>query len=223
MVVLSSFASVIDLSKDTRPSYTYTAKDWNPVTQEQAARDGFSGYFASKTFAERAAWEMWNEAKAKGETTWDLVTLCPPMIYGPPYHEVNKDLGVEGLNTSLKDLITGLQGHNPAFKPHVATPGLPAWVDVRDVAEAHVSALALEQGIAERFLICAGVDYLEDGLTGLRGRGEEGLGEEGARCDRAKHFRLDRGTAERALNLRFKSFEKTVEDSWEEVKRLGLL
>lgn len=223
LIILSSFASVIDLSKDTRPGYMYTAEDWNPVTQDQAAQNGFFGYFASKTFAERAAWEMWKEAKAKGETTSDLVTLCPPMIYGPPCHEVSKDLGVEGLNTSLKDLITGLQGHNPEFKPRVATPGLPAWVDVRDVAEAHIRALALERGIGERFLICGGVDYFEDGLSGLRGRGEKGLGGEGARCDRAKHFGLDSSNAEEVLKLKFNLFQKTVEDSWEEVKRLGLI
>jgi nucleoside-diphosphate-sugar epimerase len=145
------------------------------------------------------------------------------MIYGPPYHEVNKDLGVEGLNTSLKDLITGLQGQNPAFKPRVATPGLPAWVDVRDVAEAHIKALALERGVGERFLLCGGVDYLEDGLTGLRDRGEKGLGEEGARCDRTKHFGLDRSDTEGLLSLTFNQFQKTVEDSWEGVKRLGLV
>ncbi|KAF2486940.1 hypothetical protein BDY17DRAFT_321689 [Neohortaea acidophila] len=137
MTILSSFAAVMDMSKGTRPGYMYTTTDWNPVTRDQAAENGFFGYFASKTFAERAAWDMWEEAKAKGEISWDLVTLCPPMIYGPPYHEVHTDKGVEGLNTSLKDLVVGLQGRNPAFKPKVATPGLPAWVDVRDVAKAH--------------------------------------------------------------------------------------
>ncbi|KAF2013338.1 NAD(P)-binding protein, partial [Aaosphaeria arxii CBS 175.79] len=156
MTILSSFASVVDMSQGARPGYVYTAEDWDPVTSAQAAQDGYYGYFASKTFAERAAWDMWKEAKAKGEVSWDLVTFCPPMIYGPPYHEVHEDKGVEGLNTSLKGLIVGLRGEDPAFRPKVATPGLPAWVDVRDVAEAHVRALALENGVSERFLLCGG-------------------------------------------------------------------
>ncbi|KAL6248166.1 hypothetical protein RBB50_004421 [Rhinocladiella similis] len=223
MTILSSFASVVDLSKSPRPGYTYTADDWDPVTPEQAASDGYYGYHASKTFAERAAWSMWKDAKDKGEITWDLVTLCPPMIYGPPCHEVQKDKGVEGLNTSLSYLIMGLRGQNPEFKPKVATPGLPAWVDVRDVAEAHVKALTLDEGVSERFLLCGGVDYFEDGLAGLRARGEKGLGEEGAHCDRAKHFGLDRNKAEAVLKLRFSPFQKTVEDTWEEIKRLGLV
>ena len=164
---------------------------------------------------------MWKGAKAKCETTWDLVTFCPPMIYGPPYYEVHKDKGVEGLNTSLKDLIVGLQGQNPAFKLKVATPGLPAWVDVRDVAKAHVRALALEKNVSERYILCGGVDYLEYGLGKLRARGENGLGEEGAHCDRTKQFGLDRSNAEGVLKMKFAPFEKTVEDTWEEVKRLG--
>ncbi|KAJ9613773.1 hypothetical protein H2204_014660 [Knufia peltigerae] len=223
MTILSSFASVVDLSKSPRPGYTYTADDWDPVTPEQAARDGYYGYHASKTFAERAAWDMWKEAKDKGEATWDLVTLCPPMIYGPPGHEIHEEKGVEGLNTSLMYLTLGVKGQLPEYKPKVATPGLPAWVDVRDVAEAHAKALVLDEGVSERFLLCGGVDYFEDGLAGLRARGEEGLGEEGAHCDRTKHFDLDRAKAEEMLKLQFVPFQETVEDTWEALKQIGLV
>ncbi|KIX08534.1 uncharacterized protein Z518_03190 [Rhinocladiella mackenziei CBS 650.93] len=216
MTVLSSFASVVDLSKNPRGGYTYTSDDWDPVTMEEAAKDGYMGYHASKTFAERTAWEVWKDAKAKGEITWDLVTFCPPMIYGPPVQEIHQENGVEGLNTSIKRLITSIQGQDPNFKPKVATPGLPAWVDVRDVAEAHVRALTmLEKGVSERFLLCGGVDYFEDGLAGLRARGEKGLGEEGVHVVPGEHFGLDRSKAEKMLKLEFTPFQKTVEDSWE--------
>ena len=78
LTIMSSFASVVDLEKNPRPGYTYTSSDWNPVTLEQAKKDGYWGYHASKTFAERAAWDLWKEAKP----SWDLVTFCPPMVYG---------------------------------------------------------------------------------------------------------------------------------------------
>jgi hypothetical protein len=81
-------------------------------------------------------------------------------------------------------LLTGITGKDPAFAPRVSTFGLPAWVDVRNVADAHIAALGLPQGASERFLLCGGVDYFEDGLAGLRARGEQGLGEEGAKVDR---------------------------------------
>lgn len=60
VVVTSSFASIIDISKGRRPGYAYSEKDWNPVTWEIAAdskSDGSTAYCASKTFAEKAAWE----------------------------------------------------------------------------------------------------------------------------------------------------------------------
>ena len=85
---MSSFASVVDLEKNPRPGYTYTDKDWDPVTLEQGKKDGFWGYHASKTFAERAAWDIWKEAKPE----WDLVTFCPPMVYGIALH-ISREVG----------------------------------------------------------------------------------------------------------------------------------
>jgi nucleoside-diphosphate-sugar epimerase len=97
ITVLSSFASVVDLTKNPRAGYVYTDKDWDPVTWEKGQEDGYWGYHASKTFAEKAAWEMHKEH----HPNWDLVTFCPPMIYGPPIHEVHAEKGIAGLNTSL--------------------------------------------------------------------------------------------------------------------------
>lgn len=55
---MSSFTSVVDLSKNPRAGYTYTDKYWDPVTMEKGQKDGYWGYHASKMFAERAAWDM---------------------------------------------------------------------------------------------------------------------------------------------------------------------
>ena len=63
------------------------------------------------------------------------------MIYGPPIHEVDIAKGIDGLNTSVSRLLAGITGTDSAFAPKVTSPGLPHWVDVRDVAKAHVSAL----------------------------------------------------------------------------------
>jgi nucleoside-diphosphate-sugar epimerase len=221
MIVLSSFASVVDLSKNPRPGYTYTEKDWDPVTQEQAAENGFLGYHASKTFAERAAWDLWSSAKEKGEIDWDLVTFCPPMIYGPPIHEVHVEKGIEGLNTSVQRLVLGLKGKDPAFAPKVSTPGLPHWIDVRDVAKACLKALGLEKGVAERFLLFSSAKYYEDGLAGLRAKGTKGLGEVGQKCDPKNHFAIDVTKAKTVLGMEFIPFEKTVEDVWERMESLG--
>lgn len=38
-------------------------KDWNPITLEQALKKEWSPYQASKTFAERAAWDFMEKEK----------------------------------------------------------------------------------------------------------------------------------------------------------------
>jgi hypothetical protein len=69
LTIMSSFASVVDLSKNPRAGYTNTDRDWDPVTVEKGQEDGYWGYYASKTFAERAAWDTWEKATP----SWDLV------------------------------------------------------------------------------------------------------------------------------------------------------
>jgi nucleoside-diphosphate-sugar epimerase len=219
VTVLSSFASVVDLSKNPRPGYVYTDKDWDPVTEEQAKQDANFGYHASKTFAERTAWDMHKAAKP----SWDLVTFCPPMIYGPPVHEVDASKGIDGLGTSLKRLLSSIMGKDPEYAPKVPPFRLPASADVRDVAKAHVKALSLPQGSSDRFLLCQGMNNFEDGLVNLREQGEKGLGEPGPRIDRADHFSLDASKAEQKLGMEFIPFTQTVEDTWKAAKDLGII
>jgi nucleoside-diphosphate-sugar epimerase len=156
------------------------------------------------------------------DTCINLISTDTPPA-GPPIHEVDREKGVNGLNTSVKRLATSVMGKDPAFAPKVGTPVLPAWVDVRDIADAHAKALQLPQGTSERFLLCGGVDYFEDGIQGLRTRGEKGLGEVGARCDTSKHFAIDSSKAEKLLEISFIPFERTIEDTWESLKSLGFV
>jgi hypothetical protein len=71
----SSFASVIDVGKKVGPEFTYTGKDWNPLTYEEAADPATSAvvaYRGSKKFAEVEAWDFVKRQKP----SFDLVTLC---------------------------------------------------------------------------------------------------------------------------------------------------
>lgn len=230
MTLLSSFASVVDLSKNPRPGYVYTSADWDPITEKQAAENGVLGYHASKTFAEREAWKLHDSGSDKDSkvaAAFDLVTLCPPMIYGPPIHYSLDHLpqgGLEGLNTSTARLIASITGKDPNFAPKVATPGLPAWIDVRDVAKAILASLSLPAGHNDRVLLCGGVDYYEDGMGQLRSRDLKNLGEPGRRVNPEDHFRLDTSKMRDLLGLQQTvPFNKTVEDTYDAVQELGLL
>lgn len=63
VVLTSSFAAILDAAKGTDPSNTYSEKDWNPVTEEEAEINPAFGYRASKTFAEKAAWDFVEKEK----------------------------------------------------------------------------------------------------------------------------------------------------------------
>ena len=150
IVITSSSASVLDLDKGLRPGYTYTEQDWAPLTYEEAAAatdNPAKVYRASKTLAERAAWNF----VEKQRPTFTIATICEPMVFGP-------------LTTKLKSLNDLNTSNGMVWK--LVTSGKDAqildtrvaWeIDVRDVALAHVAALENRTETSERYLIAAQV------------------------------------------------------------------
>ncbi|PYI24775.1 flavonol reductase [Aspergillus violaceofuscus CBS 115571] len=152
VVLTSSFAAIVNLRKGYWPEHTYTEADWNPETYEQAkTADGPTAYCASKALAEKAAWEFVEREKPN----FTLSTICPPMIYGPVEHHVTN---LDRLNESAADVYRFMNGSLSEIPP----TGFPAWVDVRDVAEAHLRAFEVEGAANERFFVVAGnFDYAQ--------------------------------------------------------------
>lgn len=137
-MVTSSFASVIDDSKVLSPSsppgikkYTFTAADWNPIKYLEAieTQENYVAYRGSKKYAEEAAIKF----VENNETTFDLVTLCPPMVFGPWAHPLDSLSEINMSNEKIRDLVLGTDS--------IPTSRVTAWVDVRDLAQAHVAAL----------------------------------------------------------------------------------
>ncbi|OZJ05736.1 hypothetical protein BZG36_01310 [Bifiguratus adelaidae] len=147
LILTSSFAAILDFDKGTRPGYTYTEKDWNPTTYEEAAKSDKGGYVycASKKLAEKEAWDY----VEKNKPSWDMATMCMPMIFGPVVHPVKS---MDKLNTSTAQIWSVINGE----AKEVPATDFPAWVDVRDAATAHVEALENPQASNQRFLVAAG-------------------------------------------------------------------
>lgn len=79
-VYTSSFVAILDITQGLRPGYTYSEKDWNPMTREQAIQmGGLAAYCASKALTERAVWD-WMEAE---EPPFTLTSINPPSTFGP--------------------------------------------------------------------------------------------------------------------------------------------
>ncbi len=143
VVVTSSMAAITDEPGGDRE---LTEEDWN--TKSSLDRNP---YYYSKTLAERAAWNF----VATRRPAFDLVAINPFMVIGP---SLSPELNTS--NRVLADLMNGVY-------PGIVTF---AWgfVDVRDVALAHV--LAMTAAAAKGRYLCAAETLTLRELVGvLRG------------------------------------------------------
>ncbi|KAH0369333.1 putative cinnamoyl-CoA reductase, partial [Aureobasidium melanogenum] len=206
VVVTSSFAAIVDMSKGMRPGYTYTEEDWNPTTYEEAKRgDGAVAYCASKAFAEREAWEFGKDEGVK----FDVVTICPPMVYGPSHHAVPD---MSKLNTSSADIYRFINGSTTS----PGSTAFPLCVDVRDVATAHLKAYELPEASNQRFAVSSGnftyqrvCDIIREKFPELRGKVPEGSPGEAY----PDFFSLSNEKARKVLGIEFIGLEEMVVDT----------
>jgi len=140
VVSTSSFASIVNLGEGNREGYTYTEKDWNPMTYEVAAtKDAVTAYAASKGLAEKAQWE-WME---KNKPSFGFTSINPGWVFGPnvvalPISKLGQS------STLLWELLDAKEVPAPDFRNGV---------DVRDVTAAHVLAATNPKASGERFLL----------------------------------------------------------------------
>jgi nucleoside-diphosphate-sugar epimerase len=145
VVITSSFAAIVNPSQTER--YTYSEKDWNPVTMEEALADtaGY-GYRGSKTFAEKAAWEFVEKEKPN----FTLATCNPPLVLGPIVHYLNS---LDAINTSNQRFWNLVNGNS---KEKLGPTGVYLWIDVRDLALAHALCMEKSEAGGKRFFLVAG-------------------------------------------------------------------
>jgi nucleoside-diphosphate-sugar epimerase len=149
LVITSSFASVIDASKGACPGFTYTSAHWNPISYDHPVlpTEALIAYRKAKKFSEFEAWNYIKASAAENRNqtpTFDLVTFCPPIVFGPWVHPVSS---LEDLPLSLAEFHYVVFGADPIPTAHSV-----AWVDVRDVALAHVEALFHPDAGGRRYL-----------------------------------------------------------------------
>lgn len=127
VVLTSSFAAVGYTAKPVRD---YTEDDWT-----DPAAPGLPAYPLAKTVAERAAWAF------VADGVPELVSLNPTFILGPALTDPRSSLAM------VSSLLDGQMRVVPRQRF-----GL---VDVRDVAEAHLLAMAHPEASGRRYLLLA--------------------------------------------------------------------
>ena len=164
----------------------------------------------SQKFAESAAWEFVT-VESPG---FDLVTINNTYTFGP----IPRSLaGLEALNTSnhrIRDLVhgqwceLGVPATHPVF----------TFVDVRDVALAHVRALTVPEAGGKRFYVVGGffsnprlVQIVRQHFPELENRlpGEATVTDDFPE----NHWRFDNRRSREVLGIEYRSLEESVVDT----------
>ncbi|RCK67830.1 putative NADPH-dependent methylglyoxal reductase GRP2 [Candida viswanathii] len=142
VVVTSSVVAVGKYGKYASPDDKFNESSWNPIDYKTSKRNPFYGYFGSKTFAERAAWEYVKDNKPN----FELSVVNPAMVLGPQAFPITT---ARELNTSSEE-INALLKLKPGAKVNMLEG---TFIDVRDVAKAHIVAFEKEESKGKRLLL----------------------------------------------------------------------
>ncbi|CAG9944877.1 unnamed protein product [Clonostachys rosea f. rosea IK726] len=210
VVQMSSFSAILDPAKGLRPGYTYTDKDWNPVSYDEAVtiQNSSDLYLASKALSERAVWD-WVKQQSP---VFDVVCLNPSFVLGPHVDRIS----------SPNTVSTGAMLWSIIDSESIPPLLFGGYVDVRDLAKVTAAALEIPEVAGERFLVAHHFDWqtasdlARESFPALRGRipvGDPGTGEAKA----LKHiYQVDGTKVNQVLGIELRPLRETVSDSIQE-------
>ncbi|OQS03702.1 hypothetical protein THRCLA_03982 [Thraustotheca clavata] len=135
-VVLTSSTASVYVHCGTKPAdYVFTEVDWSNIEGMEKIN---MWYCVSKTIAEKTAYEF-----AEKQSTFDLVSMCPSLIFGPMLQpELNESSLV------VYNILSGVT--------KVLPNSARAVVDVRDVAQAHIAGFQLTSNMTNQTVCVTG-------------------------------------------------------------------
>lgn len=211
VAITSSFASIIDPAGHPE---CYSEKHWNPITYEESLKPA-NTYRGSKKFAEKAAWDFLEKEKPN----FTITTYCPPLVLGPIVHYLNSLSAVNTSNARVRDLIQG------KYKDELPGSGVYIWVDVRDLALAHVKGIELPEAQNQRFLIVAGHysnKQISDAIASSYPDLESKLPSKDTPDDTpADVYKVDNSRSINVLGLKYRPLKESVADTVKSLLAVG--
>ncbi|KDR69559.1 hypothetical protein GALMADRAFT_77258 [Galerina marginata CBS 339.88] len=223
IVITSSGGAIV--GKVTKPGSVFDETNWGDYAVQIANSQGKNAavamkYSASKTLAERAAWDFYTQCKS--EVGWDLVSLNPSLVLGPTLQDISTPADLSSSLAIWWDHIKNEKADK--FLKH----SFP-FVDVRDTAAAHVAALQETEAGGERIIISSGMEVVRllcDTLSishpelytaGILPRGNPKVDYGPVLYD----FNSDKG--KRILGIKYRPIEVLMDDTLEDFKTRGWL
>ncbi|MGW9205704.1 NAD-dependent epimerase/dehydratase family protein [Embleya sp. NPDC055664] len=222
VVLTSSIAAMIGDAQDIvhLPGRIVTEEVWN--TTSSLTREPYS---YSKTLAEQEAWRI-----AEAQDRWRLVVINPGLVVGPA---LNPDPTSESFTIARQ-----MAGAAVRFgAPRVAL----AVVDVREVAYAHLAAAFLPDAQGRHLVVAESTDTVDLGRRLLPAYGSRyalprralpksvavavapaaGLDRAYLRRNIGFHLRADTTRSRRALGVRYRPAQESIEDMFGQLDRPG--
>ncbi|OTB15194.1 hypothetical protein K445DRAFT_301204 [Daldinia sp. EC12] len=213
VVITSSSAAMINPLNHAK---VYDETCWAPWTLEDV-KDPQKAYIVSKTLSEKAAWAFMEKEKPN----FDLVVINCTYTFGP----VQRSLpSLEVMNASNHRIRDMLQGKMKEELP--STAPVFTFVDVRDVARAHLKAITVPEAGGNRFYIVGGHfsnKRIVDSIRKSYPKFGERLPPEDAPDDfPADVYGFNNGKSVKLLGLDYNSLEESVKDTVQSILDLRL-
>jgi nucleoside-diphosphate-sugar epimerase len=184
-----------------------TSSTWLPITREQARamKSPYISYCSGKKEGELAIWDFVKTSSPN----FNVTVFLPALIFGPPIEPLKG--GVQGLHYS-SNIIYGLfNGSNTV----VPATSFSSYIDVRDLADAHIKALT-EPKVGNKRLTIGGHKMTYTALVHalskvpeLKGR----LPAESGEDQNVTPVDIVAEEANEALNMTYRTLEETMADT----------
>ncbi|HET6559835.1 MAG TPA: NAD-dependent epimerase/dehydratase family protein [Prolixibacteraceae bacterium] len=217
--IVAIFGDAIDIQKTENG--IFTERHWNTTSSPE-----HQPYPYSKTVAEKLAWSM-----AEQQQRWDLLTIHPGLIIGP-------SLSKRTDSTSIDLMIKLASGK---FKNGVPS-GKMSFVDVRDVARAHILA-GFTHTASGRYICAPHEKTFLELADAVRTRYPDlplpkkyvpkwlfslmapllGFSRKYVKLNVGYDIRLDNSYIQNDLGMTFLPFEKTITDHFEQLMNDGII
>ncbi|KAM9925489.1 hypothetical protein OXX59_003833 [Metschnikowia pulcherrima] len=206
VVITSSDAALYSPDDEQNPTLSFDETSWNNISYEDAVKDPINAYYGAKSFAEKIAWEFASEPGFP-----PLTAVNPVYVFGPQAfdNEVSEKLNTsnEVINELLK---TGPQG---SFDNDKA-----GFIDVRDVAKAHLAAFEDPTTVGKRLYMTNGqfsvqmmVDIIREKFPELKEKVPLGTPGSGSK-DILSLARTSNDATRKLLGFEFTSLAACVQD-----------
>jgi nucleoside-diphosphate-sugar epimerase len=142
LILTSSMAAVRGTGQEPLNSQFYTSLDWNTVSTLASNNNWGSSYQWSKAESERRAWELCRQYDIS------MVSLCPSFVFGPPLPSSQSAAAATttaSSSYSCQLVDQWVYGQSPVQSR--------LFIDVRDVAKAHVEASLRAVAVGQRYIV----------------------------------------------------------------------